>query len=208
MNWKKAVSLIGAVAVLSIALVGCGNNNSASTAKSTDKPKDKTYIIACDTKYAPFSMEVNGVYKGIDVEIIDAISKEEGFKYELKPMDFNGIIPGLVSGQIDGSIAGMNITEDRKKSVDFSDPYYTSAYAVVVNNNNDSIHKLEDITGKTAAVKKGTTGAKFAEDNKEKYNLNISYFDDSPSMMMAVSNGNADFLFEDLPVIAYQIKIG
>ena len=62
--------------------------------------------------------------------------------------------------------------------------------------------------GKTAAVKKGTTGAKFAEDNKDKYNLNITYYDDSPSMMLAVANGNADFMVEDFPVISYLIKTG
>ena len=123
-------------------------------------------------------------------------------------MDFSGIIPGLVSGQLDGAIAGMNITEERKQSVDFSDGYIQSGLAVVVSKSNTSIASLEDLRGKTAAVKKGTTGAKFAEDNKDKYGVNIAYYDDSPSMMMAVANGNADFLMEDYPVINYQIKIG
>ena len=67
---------------------------------------------------------------------------------------------------------------------------------------------LDDLKGKTAAVKKGTTGATFAEDNKDKYDLEVTYYEDSPSMMLAVSNGNADFLVEDYPVISYQIKIG
>ena len=117
---KKRLSVIAMLAVLLLSLfTGCSKGG--STASSGTSAKDKTYLIACDAKYAPFSFEDNGKYKGIDVELIDAISKIEGFKYELKPMDFSGIIPAIVSGQIDGSIAGMNITEKRKESVDFSD---------------------------------------------------------------------------------------
>ncbi len=209
MNGKLGKFLaIGAMMLFAItALVGCGAVT-ADNDKSSSKENAKKYTIACDAKYAPFSMEVDGKYKGIDVELLDAIAKAEGIDYELKPMDFSGIIPGLVSGQIDGAIAGINITDERKKSVDFSDGYIESGLAVIVGKDNDTIHKLEDLTGKTAAVKKGTTGAKFAEDNKDKYQFNITYYDDSPSMMLAVANGNADFLMEDYPVINYQIKIG
>ena len=77
--------------------------------------ENKKYIIACDAKYAPFSFEENGKYKGIDVELLDAIAKEEKFEYELKPMDFDGIIPGLTANQIDGAICWNDITDERKK---------------------------------------------------------------------------------------------
>lgn len=207
MKLKKLLSIAAIAALSALFLAGCGAEEKTASSGGAANA-GKTYVIACDAKYAPFSMEVNGKYQGIDVELLAAIAKAEGFKYELKPMDFSGIIPGIVSGQIDGAIAGMSITDERKKSVDFSDPYFTSGYAVVVNKDNNSIKTLDDLKGKTAAVKKGTTGAKFAEDNKDKYDLNITYYDDSPGMMMAVANGNADVLFEDQPVIAYQIKIG
>ena len=206
--WKKllAVALVGVMAVAA----GCGAvaEKTDSSSSSSSAGQAKKFVIACDAKYAPFSMEENGKYKGIDVELLDAIAKEEGIDYELRPMDFSGIIPALVSDQIDGAIAGMNITDERKQKVDFSDGYIQSGLAVVVNKDNTSINKVEDLKGKTAAVKKGTTGAKFAEDNKDKYGLTINYYDDSPSMMLAVANGNADFLMEDYPVINYQIKIG
>lgn len=187
---------------LAVSLVACGGSDDTS-----DKT-DKVYKIACDAKYAPFSMEVDGEYKGIDVELLAAVAEVEGFKYELTPMDFSGIIPALVSGQIDGSIAGMNITEERKKQVDFSDGYIEAGSAIVVNKDNTDITSLETLKGKKAAVKKGTTGATFAEENSEKYGFTYDYYDDSPSMMLAVSNGNADFLVEDYPVITYQIKTG
>jgi len=199
MNKKSLVGILLA-SVMSISIMsGCG------AAKSGDA--SKKYIIACDSKYAPFSFEENAKYKGIDVEVLEAIAKEEKFEYDLKPMDFNGIIPGLTSNQLDGAIAGMSITDERKQSLDFSEGYFVSGLSLVVNKDNTTVNGVNDLKGKSASLKKGTAGAKFAEDNKDKYGLNLSYFDDSPSMFQAVENKNNDFLLEDYPVIAYKIKV-
>jgi len=200
---KKQLTVILMITILLLSLLsGCG-----TTKTSSSVPADKVYSIACDAKYAPFSFEENGQYKGIDVELLAAIAKSEGFKYQLKPMDFSGIIPAIKAGQIDGSMAGMNITEKRKESVDFSEGYIKSGSSIVVSYKNTDINSLDNLKGKKAAVKKGTTGAIFAEDNQKKYELKISYYDDSPSMFQAVKNGNADFLVEDYPVISYEIKV-
>ena len=170
---------------------------------------EKVYKIACDQAYAPFSIQQDdGSYKGIDVELLAAIAEEEGFEYELTPMDFSGIIPALVSGTIDGSIAGMNITDERKESVDFSDGYYESGSALVVNKDDDSISDFDDLKGKVAACKEGTTGQLWCEDHADEYGFEPTVYPDSVSMMMAVANKQADFLIEDYPVISYQIKIG
>jgi len=208
-------------AVLSVfVLAGAVLATSSSAADS-----EKVYKVACDAAYAPFSIQVTdgktaqgtvvkssngmGEYTGIDVEILDAIAKKEGFKYELVPMDFSGIIPALVSGTIDGSIAGMNITEERKESVDFSDGYYESGSALVVNKDDTSISSFEDLKGKVAACKEGTTGMNWSMDHKDKYGFKgVSVYPDSASMMLAVANKQADFLIEDYPVISYQIAIG
>lgn len=182
------------------------------------------YKIACDAAYAPFSIQLEagstasgtvvtsangmGDYYGIDVEILDAVAKYEGFQYELTPMDFSGIIPALVSGTIDGSIAGMNITDERKESVDFSDGYYESGSALIVNKDDTSITSFEDLKGKVAACKEGTTGMNWCQDNADQYGFTVSIYPDSASMMLAVSNKQADFMIEDYPVISYQIAIG
>ena len=204
MNKKSLVGILLA-SVMSVGIMsGCGAAKNDSS-KSSDG--NKKYIIACDSKYAPFSFEENGKYKGIDVELLDAIAKEEKIDYELKPMDFDGIIPGLTSNQLDGAIAGMSITDERKKSLDFSDGYFVSGLSLVVNKDNTEINGENDLNGKSASIKKGTAGTKFAEDNESKYGLKLNYFDDSPSMFQAVENKNCDFLLEDYPVIAYKIKV-
>ena len=161
---KRALVWILLASVMSIGIfAGCG----ASKGDTKADGGNKKYIIACDSKFAPFSFEENAKYNGIDVELLDAIAKEEKFEYDLKPMDFDGIIPGVTAGQIDGAIAAMTITDDRKKVLDFSDGYFVSGLSVVVNKDNTSIKSAEDLNGKSASVKKGTAGAKYAEEHEK-----------------------------------------
>jgi len=121
-------------------------------------------------------------------------------------MKFSGMIPGIQSGIVDGAVAGISITDLRKKTIDFSDPYYDSGLTAVVKSDNSKINSIADLKGKTVAVKKGAMGAKYAEDNKDKFNLTIKYFEDSPSMFLEVENGNADVAFDDYPVVGYKIS--
>lgn len=202
---KKSLLLLASIALFSI-LYGCSKTSKESSSVSKDVA-EKKFIIATDATYAPFEFQKDRKYIGIDLDILDSISKLEGFKYELRPMDFKGIIPAIQSNQIDGAIAGINITDERKKVLDFSDGYYESGLAAVVKKGNSQIKSSEDLKGKILAVKKGTAGAKYAEDNKDKYNLTINYFNDTPSMFQEVKNGNADATFEDYPVIAYTITL-
>lgn len=194
----KLLTLAMTMVIAGTILVGCGKKESS---------EDKTYLIATDSKYAPFSFEENGKYKGIDVEVLEAIAQAAGFKYELKPMDFGGIIPAITSNQIDGAIAGMSITDERKESLDFSDGYFESGVSMVVKGDNTEINGTEDLNGKTVAVKKGTAGEKWALDNESKYGLKVKHFEDSPSIFLEVQGRNSDLLLEDYPVIAYKVKV-
>lgn len=229
---KKLLTLALSTLVGLSALTACGSAGTASTAavkaedaKSEDTKaadagaastesaagldvKGKSFKIAIDQAFAPFSIQQDdGSYTGIDVDLIQAVAELEGFTVELQPMDFSAIIPALVSGTIDGGMGSMSITDERKQTVDFSDSYYDSGLALVTKADSD-IAKLEDLKGKTLAVKEGTQGALWAEDNKADYGFEISTLQDSASTAMAVRNGQADGLLEDFPVISYQIKIG
>lgn len=200
---KKILSVIISALLLGTIFAGCGKESS-TTGTSSQKKK---YTIATDATFAPFEYEKDGKYVGIDIELLDAIAKLEGFTYELKPMDFKGIIPALQANQIDGAIAGMSITDERKKVLDMSDGYFESGISIVAKESNASINSLEDLKGKTFAVKKGTAGAKYAEENQSKLNSKINYFNDSPSMFQELKSGNADIAIEDYPVIAYAISV-
>lgn len=198
---KGAIILTSLILTMSI-FAGCSKSNQATSGSSKKK-----YIIATDATYAPFEFEKDGKYVGIDIDLLAAVAKSEGFEYELKPMNFKGIIPGLQANQLDGAIAGMSITEERKQVLDMSEGYFETGLSLVVKQNNDSIKSLEDLKGKTFAVKKGTAGAKLAEDNQAKLGSTIKYFDDSAAMFQEVKLGNADVTIEDYPVIAYMVSV-
>lgn len=202
---KKSFAIISMSLLIILGTAGCGNSTS-KTSSASEQKSSKTYVIATDATYAPFEFSKDNTYVGIDIDLLDAISKTEGFTYKLSPMDFKGIIPALQANQIDGAIAGMSITEERKKVLDFSEGYFESGLSAVVKDGG-KVKSLADLNGKVFAVKKGTAGAKYAEDNKDKLGASIKYFNDTPSMFQEVKNGNADVTFEDYPVIAYMISV-
>ena len=203
---KKFSLLLGLLAAM-LVLAACGSEDSSEGSGGGEgSNEEKTYKVGIDTTYPPFEFEEGGEYTGIDIDLIKAISESQGFAIQFEPMDFGGIIPALQANQLDVAIAGMSITDERKKVVDFSDPYFDAGLSLVVSKDNNDITALEDLKGKTVAVKSGTTGSKFAMDNESKYGYTVAQFEDSPSMFQEVSNGNADVLLEDYPVIAYAIS--
>lgn len=201
----KKISILSLFLVLSLLLAACGTSKTDEKAGGSKADDSKVYKVGVDTTYPPFEYEENGTYKGIDIELINAIAENQGFKIELSPMDFGGIIPAMQANQLDIAIAGMSITDERKKIVDFSEPYFDAGITLVVKKDNSDITTVDDLKGKTIAVKKGTSGANFAQANADSKGFKVVQFNDSPAMFQEVSNGNADALIEDYPVIAYAI---
>ncbi len=92
-----------------------------------------------------------------------------------------------------------------KESVDYSDGYYESGSALVVNKEDDSISDFDDLKGKSCSMQgRKLTGQLWCEDHADEYGFETTVYPDSVSMMMAVANKQADFLIEDYPVISYQ----
>jgi glutamine transport system substrate-binding protein len=209
---KKAGSFVLA-AVIALTLSACGNssdpaNNTAGAAKPDETTAAVTkYKFGTDATYPPFEFQKDGKYVGVDIDLINAIAKEEGFEVELQPMNFKGIIPAITAKQLDGAIAGISITDERKQVVDLSDPYYQAGLSLIVREDNTTIKSPEDLKGKVIAIKKGTSGAKLADEYGKKYGAEVKYFDDSPSMYQEVVNKNADVTLEDFPVISYKIAV-
>ncbi len=195
---KKFIAMICA-GVMTLSMAACGGSGSG----------DK-YIIATDTAFPPFEftdVEGDGQFKGIDVDIVDAIAQDQGFEYEFNSVGFDAALAAVQSGQADGVIAGMSITEERKETFDFSDPYYTADVTMAVAKGSD-IKSYEDLSGKTVAVKTGTNGADYAKSIADQYGFSVVEFKDSPTMYQDVIAGNTVACFEDYPVMAYNIKNG
>ena len=104
-----------------------------------------------------------------DIDMWNTIADELGLEFELRPMDFNGIIPGLQTRQVDVALAGITIREDRAQVIDFSDGYYDSGFLIMVPVDSE-IESFADLEGKTLAVRTGTSAADYARDKLHQHN--------------------------------------
>ncbi|WP_018125117.1 glutamine ABC transporter substrate-binding protein GlnH [Desulfovibrio oxyclinae] len=157
-------------------------------------------VVATDTNFPPFEFKDpdTGEHTGFDVQLWDAIAKEIGVEYELQPMAFKGIVPGLQAGQLDAGIAGMSITEERKKTIDFSDGYYKSGLLIAVPSDSD-ISGIDDLDGKLVATKQGTTSEKYLKENAKPEELKL--FPNDNAMFMELMTGGVDAVMFDKPVV-------
>lgn len=177
----------------------------AGCAEKTDEGAEEeipTYIVGTEAQFPPFeTVDAKGNVVGFDVDLMNAIAEDQGFKVEYLDQDFTGLIPALQTGNIDIIASGMTIKEDREKEVDFSEPYINAGLALAVGINNEEITGVEDLQGKIVAVQTGSTGYFKAEELKEAGI--VKYIKDFPHVNEAISEiniGGADAMINDLPV--------
>ena len=196
---KKWLSvMVLAMFVLALGLAGCGG----------DKQQEKKVLkIGTDPGFAPFEFqdEKSKEYVGFDIDLIKALGAKMGYEVQIQNMNFDGLIPALEAGNIDATVAGMTIKEERAKKVLFSKPYYQSGLIVAVKNDNNTIKSVKDLEGKRIAVQIGTTGADAA---KKIPNAVVREFNNAPEAFMELKAGGADAVINDKPVTAYYLKQG
>jgi glutamine transport system permease protein len=212
----RTAPLIGALLALAAMFFGASGAAAANaTAVTTAADKaaapsslsGKTFVIGTDTTFAPFEFRnAAGELTGIDMDIIQAIAKSQGFAVEIKSLGFNAALQALSSNQVDGVIAGMSITEARKQIYDFSDPYFESGVQMAVAKSNVDIKGYEDLRGKTVTAKTGSEGETFAQSLAGQYGFTVKALDQSATMYELVKSGNAVAVFDDYPVLAYGIS--
>ena len=171
-------------------------------------PKKSKYVISSDSSFAPFVFQ-NGKnkYTGIDMDLIKAIAKDQGFTIEINNPGFDAAVSDVQSGHAQGMIAGMTVTDARKETFDFSEPYYT-ANSILAVQESSKIDSYDDLKGKTVGVKNGTSSQNFLEENQKKYGYKIKTFSDGASMYDSLNSGSVAAIMDDEPVIKYAIKQG
>lgn len=209
-KWFRLMFVVLSVFAL-LAAAGCGGKEAAETTgePSGDEKTSSSHklIIASDTAFAPFEFQDpnTGDYIGFDMDLIKAIAEVNGWDYEIRSMNFDGIVPALESSSIDMAISAMTITEKRKESVNFSYPYYLSGQCVAVQTTNEDIKGFDDLEGKTLGVQIATTGA---DEARKIPNAKVIDYNTINEAYMALKNGNVDAVVSDFPVAAYFIKQG
>ena len=192
-----------------------GSTKATSSTPETTTPAGKKatpvkakYTIASDSSFAPFVFQdSNNKYTGIDMDLIKAIAKDQGFTIEITNPGFDAALNAVQSGQADGMIAGMSVTDARKETFDFSEPYYT-ANAILAVKESSTIASYKDLKGKTIGVKNGTASQTFLTKNQSKYDYKIKTFADASSMYDSLNSGSVDAVMDDEPVIKYSISQG
>lgn len=188
------------VTALAAALTGCGGMETAKPSASADKP----LIVGTEPSFPPFEMTENDTYVGFDIDLAKAIGEKIGRKVEIKAMGFDALIPALKSGQIDIIASAMSATEERKKQVDFTDPYYIGGSVIVVRNENTDIRGWDDITGRHVAVQAGSKPADFAE----KQGAILKQFDANYQCLQELQAGSSEAVAIDKAVALYYISKG
>lgn len=177
-----------------------------ATAKAT--PIKSNYKIVMDSSFAPFEYQNDaGEYVGIDVELIQAIAEQQGFTITLSNPGFDAALNAVQAGQADAVIAGMSITDARKKIFDFSDAYYSSNILLAVKTGSPYT-RYADLKGKTVGAKNGTSSYAFLEEHASEYGYSLKAFDEASTMYDSLNSGSIDALMDDEAVLRYAIQQG
>ena len=158
-----------------------GGSGSKTAAGGVELVKAGQLTTCTHLPYPPFQSEIDGKVQGFDVSLIDLVAKDLGVKQEILDTPFENFKTGafLNSGECDLAAAGMTITEERKKNVDFSDPYFDATQAVLVDKNAGVTSLAEGNTKLRAAINKALSDAKADGTYKKLYEKWIGPYDAS-----------------------------
>ena len=150
---NKIISVVLVAMMMVASLAGCGNSSSSK----------ETLVVGTNAAFPPFEyIGDDGNPDGFDVALIKAIGEKIGMDVQIQDMEFDSLVSSI-GGKIDVAIAGMTVTEERQKTVDFSDPYYEAVQAVIVPKGS-SIATAEDLKNCKIGVQLGTTGEFIADE--------------------------------------------
>ena len=160
---------------------------------SCGKKSEDTIVVGIFPNFPPFEYLDNGELVGLDVDIMNLLAKKINKKVIFKQMQSIGIMFALQSNKIDAIISAMTITEERKKQVDFTEPYFTSKQVIIVKKNDNSIKNVEDLKIKKIGVQLATTGDLFISN----FTKNKVQFNSGAVAVMGLNSGRVDAVVLD-----------
>jgi polar amino acid transport system substrate-binding protein len=206
MNHRLARTLATAAA-LSLTLAGCAaGGDKTAVAGGAKIVKKGTLTVCTHLPYKPFQYNEGGTVVGFDVDMMDLVAKKLDLKQSIFDTPFEGIESGqsLNTGKCDVAAAGMTITDDRKKVLDFSSPYFDATQAMLVAKGSP-IKGLDDLAGKSVGVQLGTTGADYVRSKAPK-SATIKEYEDLALLTAAVKSGQLDAGVNDNGVLYDYVK--
>ena len=198
----KRLSAILLTTTVIFALAACGAGDKENTRETAIDMSE--YKAAMEPTFPPFDT-INATTQeltGFDVELLNAVAENQGFKLEWVNMGFDGLIPALQAGNIDIIASGMDASGDRLEKVDFSETYYDTGLVVAVKSGNTTIKSIDDLTAEMKVGGQiGTTGADLATELYESGKIGeAQIYDGLDVAVMDLQSGAIDALINDLPV--------
>lgn len=182
-SMKLTALLLAAVTAISMTAVAVP----AATDQVEAIKKAGKIQMTTNAEFEPFEYKDGDEIVGIDIDLSQAIADKLGVKLEVSDIAFDSLIPSMNAGKADFIAAGMTATEDRKKNVDFSDPYFNASQAIIVAKDSD-IKTREDLNGKTVGVQQGTTGDTYCTNDDGSSDVKVKEVKRYPKGMDAVSD--------------------
>ncbi|MDQ0953462.1 polar amino acid transport system substrate-binding protein [Streptomyces phaeochromogenes] len=204
---RRSRILAATTATAGLLLVaGCSSDDDGgkkTTANGVELVKGGQLTTCTHLPYPPFQSEIDGKVQGFDVSIIDLVAKDLGVKQVILDQPFENFKTGgsLNAGQCDLAAAGMTITDERKKNVDFSDPYFEATQAVLADKKS-GISSFADLKGKKVGAQAQTTGEEFAKSK----GLDPVSFESSDALLNGLRTGQVKAVVIDYPVVQGWLK--
>jgi polar amino acid transport system substrate-binding protein len=187
-----------------LALATCVLVSLGCSEKSTTTGADAVLRVGMDLSYPPFEMQDKaGNPDGVGVRLAEALAAHLGRPLKIVPMEFSGLIPALKTNNVDLVISSMTATDERRESIDFSNPYAFTGLALLVRKDSD-IQSVEDLKkpGRTITAKTATTGETWAINNLPGAKRVV--FEDQTACVLEVAQGRADaFIYDQLSIFEY-----
>lgn len=162
--------------------------------------KDGTLRMATNATFPPYiNTTDNGGFEGIDYEVAEEIAKRLNLKLEVDDMDFPSILAAVDGGKDDIAMGGITVTDERKKSLNFSDSYATAVQVIIVKDGSD-IKTVDDLSkAKAIGCQEGTTGYIYCSDSEENggYGDKAIGYSDGPTAVQALVSGKVDAVVID-----------
>jgi polar amino acid transport system substrate-binding protein len=156
----KVIMLVAVAALVMSTLAACGE----ATGKLSKIQRNGELVVYTDPNFYPFEFPGDdGGVEGVDIEIAKAIAADLGVTLKIEESNFDAIIMSIKGGKGDIAISGLTITDERKESVDFSDPYINSVQYMILRSGSP-YSVIEDLAGQSIGVAMGYTGSLLIDD--------------------------------------------
>ena len=198
---KKVLALAITVVLMAACFVGCGSSSDSKDGGKIETVTEGKLTMATNAEFPPYEFYEGEKVVGIDAEVAEKIAEKLGLELEIADVSFDSIIPGVQSGKYDMGMAGMTVTDERKRSVNFSDSYATGIQSVIVKEDSP-IKSIDDLDGKKIGVQTATTGDIYASDDYGEDN--VKRFENGAAAVAALTANKVDcVIIDNEPAKAY-----